>query len=171
MLAAGITDVLREEFTWAGDGEVWRLVVRLVVAMVLGGILGYQREAVHKPAGLRTHMLVSLAAALFAITPKVAGMDAASVSRVIQGLAAGMGFIGGGAILKLSDRQQVRGLTTAASLWLATAVGVASGLGHYGAALVSAILGVLALGGVGWMEYRIEHTRPQGPPQGERQGG
>jgi putative Mg2+ transporter-C (MgtC) family protein len=164
MLAAGqgIIDVLREEFSWSGDGETVRLFVRLVAAMVLGAVLGFQREEMHKPAGLRTHMLVSLAAALFAITPKAAGMDSSAVSRVIQGLAAGMGFIGGGAILKLADQQLVRGLTTAASLWLATAIGVATGLGHYGAALASTALGFIALGVVGWAEYRVERGRRRG---------
>lgn len=159
VMAQGLTDVLREEFGWTDSREFWQLVVRLTVAVMLGAILGYQRETVHKPAGLRTHMLVSLAAALFAITPRMAGMDAAAVSRVIQGLAAGMGFIGGGAILKLSDRQQVHGLTTAASLWLVTAVGVSAGLGHFAAAVASTVLGFAILGTVGWVEYHIERGR------------
>src|SRR5947209_15558451 len=95
-------------------GRVMRLVVRLVIAMVLGGLLGYQREHEGKPAGLRTHMLVALGAALFVHTGELIQMTTADLSRVIQGIVTGIGFLGGGAILKLNEQKQVRGLTTAA---------------------------------------------------------
>jgi putative Mg2+ transporter-C (MgtC) family protein len=156
----GFLRILHEEL---GDfievGTLGRLVIRLLVAMAAGALLGYQREHVGKPAGLRTHMIVSLGAALFTALPTLMHMDPQAVSRIIQGVAAGIGFIGGGAILKLSDKQQIRGLTTAASLWLAAAVGVAAGLGRPGSALLGAGLGLVILAVVGWMEYRLEGPR------------
>src|SRR4051794_34617211 len=103
--------------------EAVRVLVRMLIAVLLGALLGYQRECEHKAAGLRTHMLVTLGAALFVLSPHLAGMDSAALSRIIQGVVTGIGFLGGGAILKLSEERQVRGLTTAASIWLATAVG------------------------------------------------
>jgi putative Mg2+ transporter-C (MgtC) family protein len=157
--------VLRGEFAdFSNFADAVRLVVRLLVALALGAMLGYEREHVGKPAGLRTHMLVSLSTALLTLTPILAGMDASSVSRVIQGLAAGIGFVGGGAILKLTDRQQIRGLTTAASIWLAAAVGVAAGLGRHAAALLGAVLGLLILFVMGTVEHRFQGRSKGEPP-------
>src|SRR5882724_1440419 len=102
----------------------------VVLAAALGGCLGYERQVCGKAAGLRTHMLVSVGAALFVLVPQMAGMGTAELSRVIQGMLAGLGFIGAGAILKLSGKEEVRGLTTAANIWLTAAVGVAAGLGR-----------------------------------------
>ncbi len=86
-------------------------------------VIGWERERIGKPAGLRTHMLMSLGSARFVLRAAEAGMAIADLSRVIQGLAAGIGFIGGGAILKLPDEHQIDGLTTAAGIWLTAAVG------------------------------------------------
>jgi len=134
-----------------------RIVIRLLVAMLLGGIVGVQREWTGKPAGLRTHMLVALGAALFVLAPEEAGMASADLSRVIQGLATGIGFIGGGAILKLSQERDIRGLTSAAGIWMTAAMGVAVGLGRIGMALLSALLTWFILTVVGKIEHRIEH--------------
>jgi len=128
----------------------------LVVAMLLGGVVGIQREWTGKPAGLRTHMLVALGAALFVLGPVEAGMTSADLSRVIQGLATGIGFIGGGAILKLSEERDIRGLTSAAGIWMTAAMGVAVGLGRIGMALLSALLTWFILAVVGKIEHRIE---------------
>src|SRR5688572_16078928 len=103
-------------------------ILRLVVAGVLGGLLGAEREYEGKAAGLRTHMLVSLGAALFVIAPRAAGLGGAALASVVQGVAAGIGFIGAGTILKLSEREEIKGLTTAASIWLTAAVGIAAGI-------------------------------------------
>jgi putative Mg2+ transporter-C (MgtC) family protein len=92
-----------------------RLTLRLLVAALLGGLLGLQRERHGKDAGVRTHMLVALGAALFVLVPQQAGMEANDLSRVIQGVVAGVGFLCAGTILKSSD-DQVRGLTTAAGI-------------------------------------------------------
>lgn len=122
-----------------GFGQVIRLAVRLALAAILGGVLGFEREKSGQSAGLRTHMLVALGAALFVLVPQQADMELADMSRVIQGVVAGIGFIGAGAILKQAEQQEVKGLTTAAGLWLTAAVGVAAGLGRE----VSAILGTV----------------------------
>jgi putative Mg2+ transporter-C (MgtC) family protein len=150
-------DIILEELT-AGlpDARQFaRIVIRLLVAMLLGGIVGFQREHTGKPAGLRTHMLVAMGAALFVLAPEEAGMTSTDVSRVIQGLATGIGFIGAGAILKLSEEHEIRGLTTAAGLWMTAAMGVAVGLGRIGMALLSALLTWFVLAVVGKVEHRI----------------
>lgn len=102
---------------------------RLIVAAALGGLVGAEREYVGKAAGLRTHMIVALGAALFVLAPAEAGLAEGDVSRIIQGVAAGIGFIGAGTILKQPDRLEVHGLTTAASIWLTASVGVAAAVG------------------------------------------
>src|SRR5262245_11033445 len=97
-----------------GIAEVTQVVVRLLLAALLGGLLGWQRELVGKAAGLRTHMLVALGSAFFVLIPSQAGMPLGDLSRVLQGVITGIGFLGAGAILKLSEQQQIHGLTTAA---------------------------------------------------------
>jgi putative Mg2+ transporter-C (MgtC) family protein len=134
------------EFTDIGDGAgIVRIVVRLCVAVVLGGVLGWERESVGAPAGLRTHMLVSLGSALFVLIPLQAGMRLDDLSRVLQGVTAGIGFLGAGAILKQRDRNDVRGLTTAASIWLTAALGVAAGMGREATALLSTLFALVIL--------------------------
>ena len=141
-----VWDTVREEFTDIGDGaSIVRIVVRLLVAVVLGGVLGWERESVGAPAGLRTHMLVSLGSALFVLIPLQAGMKMEDLSRVLQGVTAGIGFLGAGAILKQRDRNDVRGLTTAASIWLTAALGVAAGMGREATALLSTLFALVIL--------------------------
>ena len=128
--------------------EAAAIATRLVVAAVLGGALGFEREMVRKAAGLRTHMLVALGSALFVIASREAGVPPADMTRVVQGIATGIGFVGAGAILKSPEEGQVRGLTTAASVWLTAAVGMAVGTGALwlpvlGVALALVILTVL----------------------------
>ena len=107
-----------------------RVVIRIVTAAVLGGILGAERERARRPAGLRTHMLVALGCAVFVLFPAESGMAKEDLSRVIQGVATGIGFIGAGTILKRPDSGDVEGLTTAASIWLTGAIGLAVGAGQ-----------------------------------------
>jgi putative Mg2+ transporter-C (MgtC) family protein len=137
-------------------GQMARLLVRLSVAMVLGAIIGFQREQYGKPAGLRTHILVTMGCALFVIAAVESGMSSDGVSRVIQGLTAGIGFIGAGAILKLSQHREIQGLTTAASVWATAAVGVAVGLGLLGLAVLSVILIWFVLAVLGYVEVRFK---------------
>jgi putative Mg2+ transporter-C (MgtC) family protein len=135
-----------EEFSDLGNADDFaRILVRLSVAMLLGALLGYERESVGASAGLRTHMLVSMGSAMFVLIPIQAGMDAPGLSRVLQGVTSGIGFLGAGAILKQTDRNNVRGLTTAAGIWLTAAVGVAAGLGREMTAVVSALFGFMIL--------------------------
>jgi putative Mg2+ transporter-C (MgtC) family protein len=107
-----------------------RVVARLCTAALLGALLGSERERAGKAAGLRTHMLVALGCALFVMFPAESGMTRTDLSRVIQGVAAGIGFIGAGTILKRPDSGDVQGLTTAASIWLTGAMGLAVGAGQ-----------------------------------------
>lgn len=143
-----IWTTIQREFSDLGDAsDITRVCVRLVVALALGALLGYEHESVGASAGLRTHMLVSLGSALFVLVPLQAGMTLEQVSRVMQGITAGIGFLGAGAILKLHDENQIKGLTTAAGIWLTAATGVAAGLGLEATAVLSALLAwvVLAL--------------------------
>jgi putative Mg2+ transporter-C (MgtC) family protein len=145
-------EILWHELTtgMADRGHLAIVVLRTVTAVLLGGIVGMQRERVGKPAGLRTHMLVSLGTAVVVLACIGGGMDLEGLSRVIQGIVTGIGFIGAGAILKLTDEREIQGLTTAAGLWMTAAIGVAVGLGALGLAVIGTILTVivLALGGL-----------------------
>jgi putative Mg2+ transporter-C (MgtC) family protein len=152
--------VLQEILSGLPDAEAMAsLTVRLIIALLLGAVVGAQRERWGKPAGLRTHMLVSLGAAVFVIGSLEFSMDSEGVSRVIQGLVTGIGFIGAGAILKLQEQREVEGLTTAAGIWLTAAVGVAVGLGRFGLAVVSIVLAWITLSWVGRIENRMIQKR------------
>ncbi len=110
--------------------QVTRIVVRLLLAGALGGVLGYERERHGKAAGVRTHMLVAMGSALFVLVPQQAGLAGSDLARVIQGLVAGIGFLGAGAIVKGRVEENVQGLTTAAGIWMTAAIGIAVGLGR-----------------------------------------
>jgi putative Mg2+ transporter-C (MgtC) family protein len=122
-----------------------QVVVRLGIALILGGVLGFEREMAGRVAGIRTHMMVSVGTALFVLVPAQAGFSQSDLSRVLQGLVSGVGFLGAGAILKLSAQQEVRGLTTAASLWVSAGVGMAAGLGREATAVVSVLIALAIL--------------------------
>lgn len=126
------------------------VVLRLLAATLIGGAIGLDREVHAKPAGLRTHSLVALGAALVVIVVVrvVPGtQDANAISRVIQGIIAGVGFLGGGAILKSQSNagDVVSGLTTAATIWVVASLGVACGAGQWGAATMAAGFALLIL--------------------------
>lgn len=136
---------IQQEFSDLGDAsDVTRMVVRMLVALALGALLGYQRESSGAAAGLRTHMLVSLGSALFILVPLQAGMPLDDVSRIMQGVTAGIGFLGAGAIIKLRS-DEIKGLTTAASIWLTAAVGIAAGMGLEATAVLGALFGWVVL--------------------------
>lgn len=142
------------------DTDQWlRVSARLIAALLLGAIVGIQRELQSKPAGVRTHALVSLGAALFTIIPVEAGMQLGDLSRVIQGIATGIGFIGAGVIVKIHVEREVIGLTTAATVWAATAIGVAVGMGHILLATVGVVLTWLVLAGFARLDSRISRYR------------
>ena len=134
-----MTTMLEDElFNLPDAAQMVRVIVRVLAAALLGALLGAERERAGKPAGLRTHMLVALGAALFVLFPAEAGMEVADLSRVIQGVATGIGFIGAGTILKRADGEQVEGLTTAASIWLTGAIGMSVGAGQLWLSVVCA---------------------------------
>lgn len=148
-LWAKTTEVFAAEFSDVGEiTQVLRILIRLLLAAVLGFLLGFEREHHGKAAGVRTHMLVALGSALFVLVPEQGRATSADMSRVIQGLVAGIGFLCAGTILKRGrDERHVEGLTTAAGLWMTAAIGMACGLGRELTAIISATmaLGVLAL--------------------------
>jgi len=144
----------------------WEVTVKLVLAAFLGGVIGFERERRGKPAGLRTHMLVSLAAAVFVLAAREAaaldGGPADSV-RAMAGVAQGVGFLGAGVILQ--SRGEVRWLTTAAALWSAAAVGLSVAVGMYYIATLAAVLvwGVLRGGEI--LERRYLGRPPDAAPR------
>ncbi len=154
-------DVLLEELTagLSDMDQIVRMAIRLIAATVLGGIIGIERERIGKAAGLRTHMLAALGSALFVVSAAEAGMSIGDMSRVIQGLATGIGFIGGGAILKLAEEREIEGLTTSAGIWMTAAVGVAVGLGRLWTAVLSMLLGWIILRIIGSIEFQLDQRR------------
>ena len=138
-----VLETLQAEFADIGDAsQLTRITVRLLMAAILGGILGFEREHKGKAAGVRTHMLVALGAALFVLVPQTSGAEADAMSRVVQGIIAGIGFLGAGTLLKNQegDEGHVKGLTTAAGLWMTAAIGVAAGMGKEATAVLSTLL-------------------------------
>lgn len=125
-------------------GTQIELTLRLVVALLLGAVIGWERELQRMPAGFRTHALVSLGSAIFTVISAFAFTGPlADPTRVAAQIVSGIGFLGGGAILHYGGT--VRGLTTAASLWAVAAVGMAAGAGLFFVAAVSAVLVIVAL--------------------------
>lgn len=122
-----------------------RVGLRLLVAMLLGACIGWNRERTGKPAGWRTHVLVALDSALFVMAPEEAGLKLDGMSRVIQGVTTGVGFIGAGAILKLESEKEIQGLTTAAGLYVTSAIGIAVGLGRLGIAILATVMALVVL--------------------------
>ena len=146
-------------------GEV---LVRIILAGVLGGAIGAEREIREREAGLRTHMLVAVGAALFTIVSAYAWRDfqfsAASgvtfdPTRIAAQVVTGIGFLGAGAIIR--QGLSIRGLTTAASLWVVAAIGMASGAGYYSAAVITTVLVLVSLWPLRILAFRIfERIRP-----------
>lgn len=155
---------VQQEFSDLPDAaQVTQVLVRLFIAVLLGGLIGYNRERNESAAGLRTHMLVALGAALFVIVPQQAGMTVADLSRVLQGIIAGIGFLGAGAIIKLSDKEQIKGLTTAASIWATAAIGIAAGMGREMTAVLSTLLALVILAVLPRIEHYIEMNSRKTP--------
>lgn len=135
--------------------QLAQVVIRLTAAALLGSLVGFQREKAGKPAGLRTHMLVTLGTTVFILACSIAGMSMDGQSRVIQGIITGIGFIGAGSILKLTEERDIQGLTTSAGVWMAAAVGVAVGVGSFVVAVLGTLMAVIILAVVP-LEARID---------------
>ncbi len=143
------------------------VLVRLGAAVGVGALIGLDRELRQKPAGIRTLALVALGSAVFVLET----IDAARspytdpTSRVIQGIITGVGFLGAGSIMRTVGEESVRGLTTAASIWLAAAMGIACGLANWPLVVVGGLLGVLVL--VITPVERVIHNRRRTDPRNE----
>ncbi len=156
-----IWNTVLSEFSDVPDAEqVTRITLRLLVAATLGGLLGYEREQQGKSAGVRTHMMVAIGAALFVLIPQQAGESSADLSRILQGLIAGVGFLGTGAIIMGNREVETRGLTTAASIWVTAAIGVAAGMGRETTAVLSTLIALLILSVVPWI-YRTKNQNKE----------
>lgn len=130
-------------------------VLSLILAVVLGGAIGLERQIRGKPAGLRTNVLICLGAAVFTIISKqMATGQADSVTRIAAQIVTGVGFLGAGAIIR--DRGGVHGLTTAATIWLVSSIGMACGAGFYRLAAVSTLIAIVILIGLAQLERPLE---------------
>jgi putative Mg2+ transporter-C (MgtC) family protein len=147
----------------------WDALLRLAVAGGLGALVGFERELREREAGIRTHLLVSLGSALFTIVSAygfheflVGGGNVVRTdpTRIAAQIVTGIGFLGAGAIIR--DGLSVRGLTTAATLWVVAGIGMASGAGYYWPAVAAATLTIFALGPLRWLAFQtIERVRPE----------
>ena len=140
----------------------WEVLLRLALAAALGAAIGLEREIREREAGLRTHLLVSLGSALFTITSAYgfhaflasgSGVVRADPTRIAAQIVTGIGFLGAGAIIR--QGLSVRGLTTAATLWVVAAIGLAAGAGYYSAALVTTVLVLVSLWPLRLLAHRI----------------
>ncbi len=171
-----VLDGIAAEFSDLSAEQAVRLAMRLLIAAGLGALLGWDREKAGKAAGLRTHILVALGSAAFVAVPQQAGATTGEIGRVLQGLVAGIGFLGAGCILKSESEGEVRGLTTAAGLWLTAAVGAAAGMGREASALLVGVGGWFTLSVLGrWYTWAnpvqdqpAAGAKPATPPTGRR---
>lgn len=130
------------------------ITVRLLIALLLGGLVGWQREAAVKPAGFRTHILVCVGAALFTLISRYGFFESgADPSRVASNIVVGIGFLGAGTIWRTGG--SVQGLTTAASLWTVAAIGMAAGIGYYWGAGLATVIVLASLTSLKSFELRI----------------
>jgi len=159
-----ILTTLQAEFADLTEVErITRATWRMGEALLLGAAIGWDRERRDAEAGLRTHMLVSLGAALFVLICLETGMDDEQLSRVVQGLVSGIGFLGAGAVLKDQEEGRIHGLTTAAGIWATAAVGMAAGMGHTGIALLATIFILVVLVWLRRIGRSIQREQVSGP--------
>lgn len=150
--------------------DEWEGLLRIGLAALLGGLVGFERETLNKSAGLRTHMLVTMGAAMFMVvaillTDDYSGVEATRFvdpSRIGSTIVTGIGFLGGGIIFRGHDR--VKGLTTAAGLWTCAAIGMAAGAGYYITAAGGTVLTLVVLSVLGTIEHRLD-LKPGPPPR------
>ena len=144
-------DIVFNDFTF-------ELIVRLLLSILLAGIVGFEREITGKPAGLRTHALVSMGACLFTISSFYLspGAQSADMSRIAAGVVTGIGFIGAGSII--ATRGHIKGITTAASLWLVASIGLTVGMGGYVIAFIASVFSFIILR-MGSIEKEIEYEK------------
>jgi putative Mg2+ transporter-C (MgtC) family protein len=165
----GATVDFLSDFTTSTHLPLPTIAMRLLVALVLGALIGIEREWRRRPAGLRTHMVTALAASVFTIltaeiihTTALSGEGTQSDPvRVIEAVTAGVAFLAAGTIIQ--SRRGVKGLTTGAGMWLAGAIGVAAGLGQFRVGAMAAVLGLIVIAIIGWLEAAAEDKREDSP--------
>lgn len=162
----GVELNLAADSLWFQVGDWGELLARLSLAAVAGAILGWNREVAGKAAGLRTHMLVSLGSALFVMIPLQAPeLSPDALSRTIQGVAAGIGFLGAGQIFqqtsRRSQRTHVKGLTSAAAIWVSAALGVVAACGLWRVILIGTLLTFSILSVARRVEGWVLHDQPK----------
>lgn len=135
------------------------VLLRLISATIMGAAIGYERETAGKAAGLRTHILVTSGTCVFVLGCLGAGMESDALSRVIQGIVTGIGFVGAGSIIKREHESNVQGVTTSAGIWMAAAIGVTIGLGGLGLALMATVLTLIVLRATLWFEEHAVRTK------------
>ena len=147
----------------SSQGDWLALIERILIAVASGAVIGVDRELQGKSAGLRTHVLVSLGACLLVMIPDLKGGSADAASRVVQGIAAGIGFLGAGEIIRIpsseASKAKVTGLTSAAAIWVCAGVGAAAGCGLWRLCAIASLLTFLSLSLVGNFERRLESRR------------
>ncbi len=135
-------------------------ILSILLAIVCGAAIGLERELKHKPAGLRTNVLICLGAALFTIiSSKMAGDKATAITRIAAQIVTGVGFLGAGAVIQ--DRGGIHGLTTAATIWLVASIGMACGAGFYYLAIVTTVLAIIVLLGLAQVDKRLRPNQDE----------
>lgn len=162
-------DILWEEliFGLTDTRQLIQVCVRLAAAVLLGAIIGYEREKAGKPAGFRTHILVMLGTSMFVLAGIKYGMSSDGLSRIIQGIVTGIGFIGAGAILKIDDQRKIKGLTSSAGIWMTAAIGVLIGLGAVGIAVIATLLTLVILTMAHNLEIKFDKKVKNAPEETE----
>ncbi|WP_220486505.1 MgtC/SapB family protein [Luteimonas sp. MC1782] len=145
---AEIGSALGREYALPSVATLTVVVARVLTAAVLGGLIGYERERKGRSAGFKTHILVSIGSALFVLAPAMAEVPMADITRVMQGIVSGIGFLGAGAIIKMDRGARVEGLTTAAGIWMTSAVGMAAGIGMEIVALITTLFALVVVGAI-----------------------
>ncbi|HEY4556545.1 MAG TPA: MgtC/SapB family protein [Lysobacter sp.] len=153
-------EALLAEYTVPEPAVLAVVLARIVAAAVLGGLIGYERERKGRSAGLKTHVLVAIGSALFVLAPAVAGTELDDLTRVMQGVVSGIGFLGAGAIIKMERDGRVEGLTTAAGIWMTCAIGMAAGIGMEMVALMTTLAALVVVNAV----PKIFPAEPHEPP-------
>lgn len=138
-------------------------LIAIILATVLGGVIGFERQLRGKAAGLRTNVLICLGAAVFTLISRTLGGTESDSSRIAAQIVTGIGFLGAGAIIQ--DRGGVHGLTTAATIWLVAAVGTACGAGLYLLATITTIVALFVLIGLAGVEKPFEKLKKPKPPE------
>lgn len=153
-------DIFWSELTFGiPEGRQLAIVaIRLIASVLMGAAIGWERETAGKAAGLRTHILVTSGTTVFVLGCTGAGFESDALSRVIQGIATGIGFVGAGSIIKREREESIEGVTTSAGIWMAAAIGVTVGLGGLGLALMATALSLIVLRVTLWFEDRPEKS-------------